>query len=288
MRRWVIALLVLLTAGGIALLAARRLAGDRFEGVNYAEDVVFGTAGGVDLKLDIAWPKAGTGPFPVMVFIHGGGWQWGDKAEFRDALPRIARVGYACASIDYRRAPAHRFPAQLDDVRSAIAFLRNNAQKYHLDPERIALFGGSAGGHLALLVGFTAATDDPGRRIRAIVSFAGPTDLPHLYVKVRGRDLVSDLLGTTDRQSRIAAEASPITYVHRGIPPVITIHGDHDELVPISQARSLHQALEAAGATQELIVVEGGGHDGTKWSLDQRNRTHKAAFDFIIKHFAGE
>jgi acetyl esterase/lipase len=288
MHRWRMASVIVVIFCGLAMMAGRLLVADPFEGVSYDEDVVFDRPGGVEVKLDIARPKNGNGPFPLFVFIHGGGWEWGDKAEFRDALPRIARIGYVCASVDYRRAPACQFPAQLDDVRSAITFLCKNAAKYHLDPDRVALFGGSAGGHLALLAGFTAANDVPGQRIRAIASFAGPTDLPHLYVKVKGRDLVSDLLGTTDRQARIASDASPITHVRRDVPPVITIHGEKDELVPISQAMSLHHALEAAGATQELLVVPGGGHDATRWTEAERNRTHKAVFDFLIKHLGGD
>lgn len=237
-------------------------------------DIVFASPGGTDLKLDFVRP-AGDGPFPLVVGIHGGGWVMGSRKEFAEAQVLLAKAGYAVASVQYRFAPKYQFPAQLDDVTAAIRFLVANAKKYKLDPDRIGLAGGSAGGHLALMAGFTPAKE---YKIRCILNICGPTDLRD-FVSTKSGDaalksaskfdsagLLAALIGTADRKDPKYAAASPITLVTKDSPPVLTFHGTADQLVPVSQAEALHAALKKAGAKEKLVKFEGGDHDGKTWS----------------------
>ncbi len=253
------------------------------------KDIVYAKPGGTELHLDFVRP-AGEGPFPLVVLIHGGGWCMGTRKEFADAQTGLATGGFATASVQYRLTPKHKFPAQLDDVISAIQFLAANKQKYRIDPDRVGLLGGSAGGHLSLLAGFTPGE---GYKVRAIVNVCGPTDLRNFKSTEAGdtvlkagakRDssgLLEDLLGTADRKADIYARASPITLVRKDVPPVLTLHGTQDDLVPISQAEGLHAALKKAGASERLIRIEGGGHDFAKWPKKERDSSLLAAIAFL-------
>ncbi|MCE9564575.1 MAG: alpha/beta hydrolase [Planctomycetes bacterium] len=148
--------------------------------------LIFATAGKTELKLDLTMPKEGDGPFPAVVVIHGGGWSAGDRGQGAFIAELQAQAGYVAATIDYRLAPAHRFPAQIEDCKASVRWLRANAKKYKIDPERIGAIGFSAGGHLACLLGTTTKDDgfdgdggsaEQSSAVRAVVSVAGPTDL---------------------------------------------------------------------------------------------------------------
>lgn len=241
-------------------------------------DIVYASPGGTDVKLDFVRPD-GEGPFPLAVFIHGGGWIGGTYKEFANQQKTFAGFGIATAAVQYRFIPKHQHPAQLDDITAAIRFLSKNKAEYHVDPDRIALMGGSAGGHLSLLMGLArpVGKGDDGYRIRGIVNIFGPTDLRNfastaegdkLLKAATGRDsagLVDALTGTTDRKAKICAEASPITYVNKESPPVLTIHGSADDLVPLSQGEQLHAALKEAGVYEKLIVMKDGNHNPAGW-----------------------
>jgi len=244
------------------------------QGPKLETDLTFGTAGGEELKLDFVRPTAGDGPFPLVVFIHGGGWRIGNRRDNHGLMQGAAKAGYAAASIQYRFAPKHKFPAQLDDVRQAFAYLRKEAERLRIDPDRVVVAGGSAGGHLALLAGFYK--DANGERIpgiRGIVYLCGPTAFVHIKIPDDGNagmkkaigvsvdDLINDLLGTPDRSAAIAKEASPVTYIDKNAPPVLTMHGEKDNIVPADQARILHAALKEAGVPEKLVLLEGAGHD---------------------------
>jgi acetyl esterase/lipase len=206
----------------------------------------------------------------------------------------LAKRGYAGASIDYRLAPAHRWPAQLEDCRAALTFLRGKATKYRIDPDRVAAAGASAGGHLALMLGLAPHAGKP-TGIKAVVNIFGPTDLrtfaptpfgDAILRKVLGKDmngLFVDFLGTADRKVPIMAEASPLTYVARDNPPVLTLHGSADPLCPLAQAKLLHEALKKAGVTERLLVVEGAGHDPS-WPADKRDMVNRAMIEFLDRH----
>ncbi len=239
------------------------------------KDIVYGkTADDEELKLDMAHPPSGEGPFPLIIFLHGGGWRMGDRSEYHEGLRGFAKLGWVGATIQYRFAPKYKFPAQIDDVRMALAFLRANAKKYNLDPNRIGVVGGSAGGHLSLLLGLSKDKDGkPAPGVRAVVNMSGPADFRTWRIGedgekalrgATGRDLngmIEDFLGTSDRKSRVIAEVSPITHVRKGNPAaVLTLHGSADPLAPVQHSKDLHQALKQAGVTEKLVVLEGEGH----------------------------
>lgn len=244
------------------------------QGTKIETDLVIGKVGDEELKLDFVRPSKGDGPFPLVVFIHGGGWRLGHRRDNHGLMQGAATLGYAGASLQYRFAPKHTFPAQWDDVRLAFTYLRKEAERLKIDPDNIIVVGGSAGGHLALLAGI--GKDAEGKRIpgiRGVINMCGPTDLVHVKIPDDGNaamkkgvgvtvdELIDQLLGTTDRNSAVAAAASPVTYVDKDSPPVLTIHGAQDNIVPSDQARILHAALKEAGVSEKLVMLEGAGHD---------------------------
>ena len=235
-----------------------------FSQVSAQPDIVYGSADGVDLKLDLARPSEGAGPFPVVLCIHGGAWITGSKAVYGPVLQMLAGAGYAAASIDYRLAPRYKYPAQIDDVRLAAAYLRAHAAELNIDPSRMAVLGDSAGGHLALLLGLT----EPRDRFRAVINLYGVSDVARWLPnpegeQIEGMDaptLLEKVYGTRDRSSDVLRKASPLTYVTKGNPPVLTMHGDADPTVRIEQAQWLHEALRKNGVEEKLVVVKGAKH----------------------------
>lgn len=270
-------------------------------GIRTENDIVYGQANGRDLRLDLARPASGAGPFPGVVCIHGGGWQLGNKEVYRSWIKRLAARGYVAATVEYRLAPSYRWPAQIQDVQCAVRYLRANAARLQLDAGRIGAFGESAGAHLSLLLGLMDRKDDIGgcgdqeipSKVQAVVDFYGPTDFrawrlepeaDALVVKVHGKNgaaLMEDLSGARDRAAPVIAQLSPVTYVDRGDPPVLIVHGSSDILVPIEQARILARALAKNGIPHRLEVVPGAGHG---WAGQERERTLRLAIDFFDTH----
>jgi acetyl esterase/lipase len=256
------------------------------------KDVVFASPGGSDLKLDFVRP-AGDGPFPLVILVHGGGWKVGSRTEYAAGQQGFAKFGFATAAVQYRLTPKHTYPAQRDDITAAIEFLVKNKTKYAIDPERVGLMGGSAGGHLSLAVGFTPAKN---YKVCAVVSVCGPTDLRTFASTTIGdtalkagvgrtsSELLTDLLGSADRKAKAYTEASPVAMVRKDVPPVLTLHGDNDDLVPISQAEALHAALKKVGVTNKLIRIKDGGHDFARWPEKERTASLLAAFAFLGEH----
>lgn len=232
--------------------------------------VVYGKAEGVDLLLDLARPAAAAKACPALVFIHGGGWAAGSRAQYGGAIVEAARHGYVAATIDYRFAPAFRFPAQVEDAQCAVRYLRAHAAGLRLDPQRVGAVGDSAGGHLALLLGLMDPADglagsggnpDQPGKVQVVVNFYGPTDFTHpgALSGAAARVLV-DFLGTIDPTQAIARRASPIAYIDAKDAPVLTLHGEADSLVPAAQGRLLHEALRAAKVEEHLEIIPGAGH----------------------------
>lgn len=244
------------------------------------EDVTYGRVGDLELKLDVAHPDNGSGPFPGIVFVHGGAWAGGERTVYRGLIERAARNGYVAAQISYRLtgyAPATKsggkvpFPAQLEDCKCAVRWMRSVADKYHVDPNRIGITGGSAGGHLSLMVGLvgedaglegTGGHAEYSSRVQCVVNYCGPTDLVHEYehVEVVQPFLAALCGGTPETASEAYRIASPINYLSPDDPPILTLHGDQDDLVPVAQARMLDEKLKAAGLQHELLVLKGQGH----------------------------
>lgn len=226
--------------------------------VTQAVDVTYRSMDDLDLKMDITAPATG-GPWPGILFVHGGAWTEGDKEPL--AL-NPAATGYVVASINYRLYPAYRFPAMIEDVKCAIRFLRAHANRYNLDPEQIALIGHSAGGHLAALAGLADARagwdvgpyGDQSSRVQAVIALSAPTDLTRRYP-----GWVEELMGEVFGPEQMVS-ASPVTHVGAGAPPFMIVHGEADPVVPVEQAHLLHQALLAAGVPSELVIMQNGGH----------------------------
>jgi acetyl esterase/lipase len=240
-------------------------------------DVVFGKGGERPLKMNILSPKPRPEePMPVIVFIFGGAWRTGNRNQGLEPLAPFAARGYFCASIDYRLSQEALFPAQIEDCKCAIRFLRAKAAQYHLDPDRIGVWGLSSGGHLAALLGTSGGVKElEGKggwgefssRVNAVVDCFGPTDF--LKLDAAGSQMKHDapespesrLIGGPIQQNQAkAALASPITYVSSNAPPFLILHGSQDPLVPVNQSELLAAALEKAKAKVTFEVIPGAGH----------------------------
>ena len=237
-------------------------------------DLVYGKGADTDLKLDLAMPKAGDGPFPAVVFLHGEGWRAGNRQQMNHFIEGMAGLGYVAITVEYRLVPAARFPAQVEDCKAAVRWLRANARKYRVDPDRIGVVGFSAGGHLAAMLGVTGKEDglegiggNPGQssRVQAVVTFFGPTDFS---TRDWSKDLENEVIvpflgGSLADKSDVYKRASPINYVTRDAPPFLIFHGTDDKLVPIDQARRLAAKLKSLDVPTQLVELPGEGHGFT-------------------------
>lgn len=252
------------------------------------KDLAYGTVSGAQ-KLDLYLPASGEGPFPVVVWLHGGGWKGGDKRLAGAAPPLLLRSrGFAIASVNYRLTGEAAFPAQINDVKAAVRWLRANARQYRLDPGRIGAWGISAGGHLAALLGTSggvAALEGAGignggesSRVEAVVDWFGPADLPRFEEhgaatgcrEVKGLEEVAALLGGSPAERPQAARAaSPLTYVTPDDPPFLIQHGTEDCTVPWLQSEVLKEALAAAAGEQNVsLTLLPAGHSGVAFETD--------------------
>jgi acetyl esterase/lipase len=233
-------------------------------------DVIYAKAGDRELKLDLARPAVGEGPFPCVVCLHGGGWRLGTRRDLRGWTEFLAERGYVAASVGYRLAPDATFPAQIEDAKTAVRFLRAHADKYHIDKNRFAALGYSAGGHLACLLGLTDAacgfdgTECPGQssRVQAVVDYFGPTDLAGFAGDASAqRGMIGPFIGAQYSDNPAAHErASPVKYVTKNAPSFLILHGTKDGIVPIEQSRELAERMREAGVSYRLVEVPDEGH----------------------------
>jgi acetyl esterase/lipase len=277
----------------IVILASMPVPGTADEPAKAADeyDVVYTKAGPDELKLDIARPPAKDGVFPAVLVIHGGGWTGGDKSSVRPIMAQFTKRGYVAVSPQYRFCPKNAFPAQVHDVKAAVRFIKANAKKYQVDPDRIGAIGFSAGGHLALMLGLTSPSDGlegdvsagaPDSRVKAVVNYFGPTDLAAKDIPTVSKHLVSNFLGGEPQDKPdAAAKASPITFVSKDDAPVLTFQGTKDPLVPYSQAIKLADAMNAAGVPGRVELLIGAQHGWTGAELD---RTVSETFQFLDQH----
>jgi acetyl esterase/lipase len=224
-------------------------------------------------KMDVYFPvNLSDQPMPVIVYIHGGGWSAGDKQEGAGLLrgSGVLARGYLGVSLNYRLAPQYKWPAQIEDVKCAIRYLRANASAYRLDPNRIGVWGSSAGGHLVAMLGAagpSAGFDvgeyaDQSSRVQAVVDMFGPADLTTL-VSAPAAPLGESVFGATSRGDPVLTRASPVTYVAPGDPPFLILQGDQDKTVPPSQSQEMYDRLKAAGVPATLVMVKNAGHSFT-------------------------
>jgi len=218
--------------------------------------------------MELLLPK-GRRPAPAVLFFHGGAWRFGSKDDLPPLAARLLEKGIALASADYRPSTEASFPAQLEDARCALRYLRQHAAEHGVDPARIGAWGESSGGHLAALLATTAR--EPGERVRAVADSFGPTDLARLRGPLAGA--VKLLLGDPAH----AADASPLFHVRAGLPPFLLVHGERDQVVPPDQSRSMLRALQRAGGEATLMLMPGLPHG----SYDRSGE------DAIVQFFVG-
>ena len=220
--------------------------------------LVYGVIGGRELLLDVLGSEVSSGGLkPLVVYVHGGGWHEGDRgAAMHPWLnPLLASHGFVTASLTYRLSGEARWPAPLDDVRGALAWLREHAQDLGADPERIGLWGHSAGAHLAALAALTAPAD---QAVQAVAVSACPSDLR--AERLDSGNEVARLMGPDAGPETLSA-ASPVCQVRPGAPPFLLAHGSDDRVVPIESGERLRDALAAAGAEARWVPVAGAGHE---------------------------
>jgi len=244
-------------------------------GVKALKDLEYGKASGRAMRLDLYLPEKSDQPLPLIIWIHGGAWMAGSKTNPSPAL-RFTANGYAVAQVGYRLSQEARFPAQIHDCKAAVRWLRANAAKYNLDPNRFIAWGSSAGGHLVALLGTSGGVAElegtvndlkESSRVQAVVDWYGPTDF------LRIGDAESDLKhmapdspeakligGAILENKDAAAKASPITYVSKEAPPFLIMHGDADRTVPFNQSELLYAALKKAGVDATFVPMKGAGH----------------------------
>jgi acetyl esterase/lipase len=245
-------------------------------GVKVLRDLAYVENGHERQKLDLYLPADTNTTLPLIIWIHGGAWKGGSKD--RCPAARFVAQGYAVASVNYRLSQHAIFPAQIQDCKAAVRWLRAHAKEHRLDPDRFAAWGSSAGGHLVALLGVTGDTKafdigpnlDYSSRVQAVVDFFGPTDLTRMAAQSGPESTMnhdasnspeSELIGgpVPDNPEK-ALKASPITYVSKNDPPFLLVHGDKDPLVPWQQSQILNDALKKAGVESELDLVKGAGH----------------------------
>lgn len=255
--------------------------------------------------LDIAMPKEG-GPYPCVVLFHGGAWTGGSRKDLSvggkgadgkiapSLIEEVAARGYVVASVGYRLAPKHQFPAQIQDARSAVRFLRGHAKQYGIDRDKFAAGGFSAGGHLALLLGLADKVEgwdaggntEESSRVQCVIDFFGPTDLS-LYNTESIQDgyLVPVFGKAAKTDKEVFKKASPVTYVSKAAPPVLMFHGTFDVIVPVTHSEALHKKLRDAGATAELVTLFGEGHG---WNGRALAKSVNTAVAFLDTHLKGK
>ena len=260
-------ILLCLLLGGCATFGPAR------HGETIHANEVYAVRDGKRLHVDLYVPPTKQ-PAPVIVWIHGGGWKYGDKG-YSLAVRDLTRDGFAIASVQYRLLWGAPWPAQIDDCTDAVAWLRKNGRRYGIDGSRLGVAGESAGGHLAALIG----TRQGRPRVRGVFAMFPPTDLVRMGRRFAhyGRfSIFSQMFDgeIADRRTEARA-ASPLTYVRRNSPPFLLLHGDEDWLVPQEQSELLHDALQKSGVESELLIVNGQGH---AFDLNETQLRQVAAF----------
>jgi len=236
-------------------------------------DVIYGSANNTPLKLDVWYPRDNDKPTPTLVYIHGGGWIFGSKeGAVYQFLPYLER-GWRVVNVEYRMAGNSLAPGSVEDTRCALRWIYRNAAQYKFDTSKIVLTGHSAGGHLSLITAMLpdgtaldnrcyadAKYGDVPMKVAAIVNWYGISDVNDLIQGPNLKNYAAMWMGSMPNAAEVAKSVSPLTYVRAGLPPIITIHGDKDDVVPYAHATHLHDSLAKTGNVNKLVTVKGGGH----------------------------
>lgn len=261
-------------------------------------DVEFGKGGDTALKLDVYKPAGKADkPRPAVIFIHGGGWHSGDKRKATLA-DEFTKRGYVYVSVNYRLSGEAPYPAAVEDCKCAVRWLRANAKAYDVDPDRLGVFGTSAGGHLALMVGLADGIEgegghkEPSSKVKAVCSWFGPADFTKGAGEFEGGSarVLERFIGVSFKEKPdVYKEASPVTHASKDDPPVLMIHGDKDATVPIGQSQAMEKALKDVGMDVAFITVKNAGHGFKPAARGDKidppiDDIHKATLDFFDKH----
>lgn len=264
-------------------------------------DVTYLVADQHESKLDVIAPRDTSRPLPTLLYIHGGGWVGGDKdAMLIHFLPYL-EMGFAVVNVEYRLGRVALAPAAVEDCRCALRWVKNNAAEYGLDPARIVVSGHSAGGHLSLTTGMLPASagldrrcparnpegavadaHEPEMTVAAMVNWFGITDVADLVAGPNAKTYAVAWMGGRSDWREVAKRVSPLTYVRSELPPILTLHGDADTIVPYDHAVRLHRALGEAGAPHRLHTIPGGGHGG--FTLEENLEAMRTIRSFLAEH----
>jgi acetyl esterase/lipase len=256
-----------------------------------AANITYLTAGNYESKLDIYSRRGATTPQPTVVYFHGGFWAAGSKEGALFSLFPWMEMGWNVVNVEYRLAKVAPAPAAVEDGLCALRFLAANAKTYNIDVERIVTYGESAGGHLALTSAMIpesagldrqCAANAPTPKVAAVFNFYGVTDVADVIDGPHAANLAVTWLGSLPDRAEIAKRVSPLTYVRAGLPPILTVHGDKDPLVPYEHAVRLHEALTKAGVQNKLLTIPGGGHG--QFKPDERSKIFATIREFLTAH----
>lgn len=264
----------------------------RADGLQLKQDITYGQGGNEQLKLDLYSPAKLDQPAPGIILIHGGAWKGGRKEDYAIYGRRLAKLGYVVASIDYRLTGVAQFPAQIEDCKCAVRWMRANAQELKIDPDRIGVAGGSAGGHLALMVGYCDSPEWEGNgghagtssRVQCVVDLYGPADLTTDFVRNNqfANTVVRELLGKTiDDDLKLYQQASPRRHLTPDDPPTLILHGTVDDIVPIDQSDTL-----AALLTEKQVPYVYDRLPGWPHAMDLSQEVNDRCMWFMERFFA--
>lgn len=264
------------------------------ESVEWIENIEYSSAGDEHLMLNLARPKRGDGPFPAVLCIHGGGFRAGKRESYDNLVVKLAERGYLAVTITYRLAPKYQFPAAVHDTKAAVRWLRANAKSYKIDPNRIGVTGGSAGGHLAQFLGVTSyvpqfegsgGNPEQSSAVTCVVNVYGPSDFTKSYGKsVDAHEVLPLWLGgNLDTKKSLHIQASPLYWVTPNSAPTLCIHGTEDKYVAHEQAVWLIDKLKASTVEAELLTLEGAGHGFQGADAEKAEQALFAFFDKWLK-----
>lgn len=261
-------------------------------------DLPYISSGHEAQRLDLYLPASGDGARPLIIWIHGGSWLSGSKDGIPAAAKEMVARGYAVASVGYRLSQVAHYPAQIEDCKAALRWLRAHAREYQVDPDRIGAWGESAGGHLAALLAVTGNIRDydvgehlnQSSAVQCVVDWYGPANLLHWGGPENPstdspESAIYRLLGGPVSQNREAAlRASPVHFANGRSAPFLIIHGDQDPVVPLAQSRMLHEALLKAGVESALLTIPGAAHGGAEFSAPANMEPIYAFFDRHLRN----
>lgn len=278
--------------GALALLSLVVAPVRAQEGVVFEKNIEYTNPDNQHLQLNLARPAQGTGPFPAVLCIHGGGFRAGTRDGYDGLVQQLAARGYVAVTVSYRLAPKYPFPAAIHDVKAAVRWLRANAAKYHINPDRIGVTGGSAGGHLALYLGVTGGVrelegeggnPEQSSKVNCVVNFYGPSDFTKSYGKsVDAAEVLPLFLGgNVEKERQKHLIASPLYWVTPFAPPTLCVHGTKDNYVAYEQSIWMVDRLLAAGVEAELVTMQGAGHG---FGGEHAKQADAALFAYFDKH----